>query len=150
MGARIEGTNDTSLSGNKFSVDYSKRGTAKYKICTKVIDLNELGLGKLVPFKLCHIKQYSRVVCAFESFQKARVATNMINGVGELDGFDFINTNDKSRKINLLKIIYNARKLPLSKVFPAKERVSPAPTPAKSRMYGLKSSTVSAINIMFV
>ena len=115
----------------------------------KVIDKNELRTGKLVPFKLCHIKQYSHVDCAFESFRKVRIATNMINDVSELDGFDFINTNDKSRINKLIENHNNVRKLPLAKVFLAKERVSPAPAPAKSRVYGLKSSTVPAINIRF-
>ena len=97
MRTRIESSNDTSLSGNKFSVGYSKRETAKCKICTKVIEKNELRIGKLVLFKLWHIMENSHVDCAFESFRNARVATNVINDVGELDGFEFINTNDKPR-----------------------------------------------------
>ena len=41
--------------GNKFSVDYSKRGTAKCKVCRKSIGKGEIRIGKSAPYKACHI-----------------------------------------------------------------------------------------------
>ena len=41
---------EISITGNKFSVDYCKRGTTKCKLCKMMITKGELRIGKLVPF----------------------------------------------------------------------------------------------------
>ena len=43
--------NDSSQTGNKFSIDHSIRGTAKCKVCKKIIPKDELRIGKSVLFK---------------------------------------------------------------------------------------------------
>ena len=134
--------------GNKFSVDYSKHGTAKCKACVKVIAKNELRIGKLVPFKNVYIKQYYHMDCAFGSFQKARVVTNVISNVYEIDGFDHINAVDKSHIINLFDNHKNVRKLPLPKALPTKKTLF-IQTPVKSRKSNLKLSSLPSINVMF-
>ena len=91
--------------GKKFSVDYCKRATTKCKVCKKKIPKDELRIGKCVPFKDKHILQYYHIRCVFKSFQKARVATNVISSMDDIDGFDLIFDDDK---ITLLKLIVDA------------------------------------------
>ena len=52
----IQHNEDNEYSINRFSVDYAVRGTAKCKVCKKLINRNDLRIGKLVPFKTKHIK----------------------------------------------------------------------------------------------
>ena len=90
-------TYDTTQTGNIFSIDYSKkRVTAKCKRCSKLITKDALRIGKMVQFKSKHIKQFLHIHCAIESFQKARVETSIIKDLKDLDGFDQLNTKDKS------------------------------------------------------
>ena len=86
--------------------------------------------------------------CAFGSFQKARVVTNVISNVYEIDGFDHINAVDKSRITNLFDNRKNVRKLPLPKALPTKKTLS-IQTPVKSRKSNLKSSSLPSINVVF-
>ena len=44
------------------------------------------GLRKNVPFKVGHIIQYYHVDCAFKSFIKAKLETNVIKSIDEIDG----------------------------------------------------------------
>ena len=41
----------TAPPGSIFSVDYSKRGTTKCKVCNKIIDMHQIRIDKLVPYK---------------------------------------------------------------------------------------------------
>ena len=87
--------------------------------------------------------------CAFGSFQKARVVTNVMSNVYEIDGFDHINNAvDKSRITNLFDNHKYVRKLPLPKALPTKKSLS-IQTPVKSRKSNLKSSSLPSINVMF-
>ena len=83
------------MRGTIFSIDYSKRGTAKCKVCKKAIDRHELRLGKLVPYKTEHIIRYLHVDCAFNSFRRARLVSNVVKDSSELDGFELIKVDDK-------------------------------------------------------
>ena len=49
--------------GNKFYVDYSKRGTCKCKHCRKKIAKDEIRIGKSVEYKEKHILQYYHINC---------------------------------------------------------------------------------------
>ena len=80
-----DNTNDAT-SVNKFSIDYSKRGTAKCRKCKKVISKGIVRIGKNVPFKVGHIIQYYHVDCAFKSFLKAKLETSVITNIDEIDG----------------------------------------------------------------
>ena len=75
-------------SSNKFSIDHSKRGTAKCMVCKKPIAKNELRIGKLVPFKTKQILQFYHVPCMFTSFRKAKIISNTICNTNDIDGFD--------------------------------------------------------------
>ena len=112
---RSVSNNENLFLGNKFSVDYSKRGTAKCKVCKKVIVKNEIRIGKSVPFKTTHIIQYQHVNCTFKRFQKARVASNVITEVSEIDGFETIKNEDKSRITELIEKDKASRTRPLAK-----------------------------------
>ena len=77
----------TVIPGIIFSIDYSKRGTAKCKVCKKAIYRHEIRIGKLVPYKTEHITRYLHVDCAFNSFRRARLVSNVVKDTSELDGF---------------------------------------------------------------
>ena len=87
---------ETELKGNKFSIGYSKSGKAKCKNCSKLIGKDSLRIGKLVPFKDTHIHQFYHLTCAFELFKRARVASNIISKVSEVDGVENITEAEKS------------------------------------------------------
>ena len=77
---------DENISRNIFTVDRSKRGTGKCIECKKNIPKDNLRIGKSVPYKSIHIQRYFHVSCAFEMFQRARLAANVISDMSQLDG----------------------------------------------------------------
>ena len=79
----------------KFSIDYSKRGTAKCRVCKKNISKDELRIGMLVPYKSSYYTQYRHVLCAFKSFHRARVESNIITRTAGLEGFEEISKKDR-------------------------------------------------------
>ena len=86
-----------------FSIDYSKRGIAKYNKCKKIISKDCLIIGKMVPFKDRHIVQYFHPICAFKQFRNARVSTNVISDISEIENFNSIKDEDKSIIIDLIR-----------------------------------------------
>ena len=48
-------------------------------------------------FKVGHIIQYFHVNCAFASFQKSGMSTNVISNMEDIDGVDTILEDDKLR-----------------------------------------------------
>ena len=90
-----DSTDHPEISPNKFCIDYSKRGTAKCRKCKKVIDKDILRIGKYMAFKGNIIKHYYHSTCAFISFEKARVVTNVITSIDNIDGFDIIIESDR-------------------------------------------------------
>ena len=81
---------------NKFNIDHSKNGRAKCKECGNKITKGELRIGKYVPFKAIYITQYYHTLCAFKSFTRACLVTNVITNINELDGVNLISIADKS------------------------------------------------------
>ena len=61
---------------NKFCVDYSKRGTAKCKVCKKCIPKVELRMGMFTVFKGKTITIFHHVACFFKRMRKARIESN--------------------------------------------------------------------------
>ena len=113
-----------------------------------MIARNELRIGKLVPFKVRSILQHFHVKCIFESFTKAKVVTNVIGDVSELDGFDLITSDDKSRIIKSVETGNVTRTLPPPKAIHSKMKV-PAHVPSKFRKFQLKSTNLPSFNVMF-
>ena len=104
--------------------------------------------SRYMPFKNVYIKQYYHMDCAFGTFQKARVVTNVISNVYEIDGFDNINAVDKSRIIDL----FDNHKMWVSYLCPRPcllKKTLSIQTPVKSRKSNLKSSSLPSINVMF-
>ena len=131
-----------------FSVDYSKRGTAKCKNCKKVIAKGLIRLGKEVPFKVGYIIQYFHIDCAFESFQKARSITNTVTNLNDIGGIDFISADEKSKIVNLIDTVNSERfvPLPMPVIRKVKKLVQSTPHLRKSQ---LKPSNLPSMKILF-
>ena len=127
-------------------MDYRVRGTAKCKVCKKLINRNDLRIGKLVPFKSKHIKQFYHVDCAFKSFEKAKTPTASISDPSELDGLMLIDSKDKVRINDLL------RNVPYPKLSSAalikNTGIKVASTQPRHRTQ-LVPITLPAVNVMF-
>ena len=80
---------NNNIRGNKFCIDYSKRGIAKCKTCKKQVAKGELRIGELVAFKVGHILQYFHIDCAFVTFRNARLVRNVITDINEIDGIKY-------------------------------------------------------------
>ena len=80
---------------NNFCTDYSIRGTAKCRKCKLIIAKNIIRIGKYTEFKGKSIKHYYHLPCAFKSFEKARVITNVITSIDEIDDFSEIKEADR-------------------------------------------------------
>ena len=70
------------------------RGTSKH--CKNIIMKGCLRIGKYVWFKNKHILNFFHVKCAFTMFRKARLASNVISNVDEIDGFNIITPEEQS------------------------------------------------------
>ena len=127
-------------------MDYAVRGTAKCKVCKKLINRNDLRIGKLVPFKSKHIKQFYHVDCAFKSFEKAKTPTDRISDPSELDGLMLIDSTDKVRINDLLRNVPSPK---LSSAALIKNTgIKVASTQPRHRTQ-LVPITLPAVNIMF-
>jgi hypothetical protein len=106
-------SDDVEASGNIFSIDHSKRGTAKCLECKKCISKDDLRIGKSVPYKSIHIKRYYHVTCAFKLFQRARLAANVISDINQLDGADALSEEEKQLIEKHITAGNNGRSKPL-------------------------------------
>ncbi len=144
-----DSTDHPEISSNKFCIDYSKTGTAKCRKCNKVIDKNILRIGKYMAFKGNIIKHYYHSTCAFLSFEKARVITNVITSIENIDGFDTIIESDRKR-INEMVDEANAKRTKVLEKPRVKTKqpilLQEAP---KSRLNRLKSSILPSMGIMY-
>ena len=95
---------NNNICGNKFCIDYSMRGIAKGKKCKKQFVKGELRIGKLVAFKVGHILQYFHIDCAFVTSRNARLVTNVITDINEIDGIKSITIDECLRIKNCLKM----------------------------------------------
>ena len=134
--------------GHIFTIDYSKRGTSTCKKCAKAIDKDKLRIGKSVSFKAIHILRYFHIKCAFESFRKARVATNVIESITDLDGYGKLGDADKTLINELIAKENAARSKPLPRE-PYTNKIKPLQTKPKLRKDNLASSHLPAIQVMF-
>ena len=113
-------TNDEAK--NKFSVDYSIRGTSKCKHCKNRIIKGCLRIGKRVLFKDKYILAFFHLDCAFKMFHKARLLSNIIQDVDEIDGFSNLSIEEQKLIKDRISTVdlYKPQKLPsnLSKQIP--------------------------------
>ena len=102
---------------NNFCVDYSKRGTAKCKICKKNILKDELRMGSYASFKGISIIYHSHVPCFFKRMKRARVESNVIHTSNEINGFEKISKDDQIILLRKIEEYKCERVTPLSKAF---------------------------------
>ena len=88
-------SNNEASNGNKFTIDYSKRGTAKCRKCKKSIPKDILRIGKNAMFKEKHIIQYYHITCVFETFKNAKLASKTLTNINELDGVENITEDER-------------------------------------------------------
>ena len=134
---------------NKFSIDISKSGTAKCKKCRKLITKGTFRIGKLVPFKVGHINQFFHVDCAFDSFLEARLETNVIRDLNEINGIELVPVEVKSRICTLINDTVAKITRPLGKPKMKINESVVLQTTSKSRKASLKSLSLPSLKVMF-
>ena len=86
------------MADNKFAADYDKRGRAGCKKCKEVIGKDSLRIAKVTPNPFgedSDMKQYYHVDCIFDSFQRARATTKVIEDITDVNGFEHLKEVDK-------------------------------------------------------
>ena len=132
-----------------FHVDYSVKGTAKCKLCKKVISKNVLRIGKPVLFKDRIFLQYHHVPCMLKKFRNARIASNIVSDTNALTGFADLREDDQHTLKDLIASENESRNktLPTS-LQKRKARVSPE-APLHVRKSRLKSSNSECLTVLF-
>ena len=129
---------------NIFKVDHSKWGTAKCGLCKKPIVKDGLRIRKSTIFESKHILWCFQFDCAFGSFQKARIAKNVISDISQLDGADNLNDQEKSLLSELIEKGNKSRTTPLPEINSRRKKY-PMQAPAKIR----RAQCQVAMNVMF-
>ena len=84
---------------NDFACDYANRGTSSCKRCKQKLPKGSLRLAKVVPNPFSEsedsMKTFFHVQCLFESFEKARATTKIIECSSDIDGFAALHDDDK-------------------------------------------------------
>ena len=106
-------------------------------------------LGKSVAFKTIHIIQYFHVNCAFESFRKARSASNIIMSINEIEGIENVSPNEKSDIAKLIDTVSSARMASLSRPEIQNNVDRSIHSTSSLRRNQLKPSNIPSMNIMF-
>lgn len=87
------------MADNKFVCDYAKRGTASCKKCKQKIDKTLLRIAKVVPNPFGdgegEMKQWFHPACIFETFQRARATTKIIQSLDDIEGSGDLKPEDK-------------------------------------------------------
>ena len=81
-----------------FCCDYAARGTAACSKCKEKLPKGSLRLAKVAPSPYHEgdtMKTYFHSKCLFESFQKARATTKVIDDSSDIDGFAQLESVDK-------------------------------------------------------
>ena len=138
--------NEISNTANKFCVDYSKRGTAKCKVCKKCILKNELRIGVYTVFKGKIITKFHHINCFFQKMKRALVESNVIQSFSQIDGFETILDTDKEQIIAKIEEDKSGRSKPLQKTQGKKKAKIESVTNRRKKLRMLKSP---AIKILF-
>ena len=135
--------------GKKLFIDYCKRGSTKCKRCKKQIPKGDLRLEKVVPFRSIHISQYYHVKCAFDSSQNARIASNVITCMDDIEGLELIQDHDRLQILSLIVDANAKRTKPLARSIIWKKKTFPMQEVPKVRINRMKSTNLPTIKIMF-
>ena len=138
----------STVTANRYCVDYAKRGTAKCRKCNKVIENTLLRIGKFTAFKDKIITQYYHTNCAFLMFEKARLSCNAVKDLCELDGVENISEQDRMSLTLAIKEGNDKRKI--NPEANKKKSVGvPKQVMPNTRKKKLLTCTEPAIKIMF-
>ena len=88
-----------------FSCDYAARGTAACSKCKDKLPKGSLRMAKLAPSPYHEgdtMKTYFHAKCLFDSFQKARATTKVIDCSSDIEGFSLLESDDKE----VIKYVY--------------------------------------------
>ena len=129
---------DIQQSGNKFCVDYSKRGTAKCKICKKLIPKDDLRIGGYAFFK---------GTCFFQKMKRARVEANVIQSPNDIDGFEKIMISDQEAVSSRIEEDKSERTTPFPTTYGKKQAAKKIKPGARRKK--LKMVKTPSIKIMF-
>ena len=150
----VEGEKDSeekSITSNKYCIDYSKRGTAKCKVCKKIIQKGELRTGMYAHFRDRKIINYFHVQCFFGKIRRARTEANVIKCSSDIDGYESILAEDKILISNQIQEVEEYRRLrEEGKITDVKRthHMTKQVTPA-ARKRKLVTRTEPAIKIMY-
>ena len=133
--------------GNKFCADYSRRGTAKCKICKKLIVKDELRIGMYVPFKGNVIVSHHHAPCLFKKMRNARVESNVIQRLDDIDGIEHVAEADQIKISDLIGKNAVVRTIPLLKTY--KKKVHPMENTSANHREKLQVLKTPAIKVMF-
>ena len=132
-----------------FHVDYSVRGTAKCKLCRKVISRDLLRIWKSALYKERTYTQYHHVSWIFKKFQKARTTSNIISDAESLLGFTDLREDDQITLWNLIACENESRKKILPSSLPKrKPRVYPE-APLHIRKASLKPTNAENLTVLY-
>ena len=132
---------------NRFCIDYSKRGTAKCKVCKKNIQKGELRIGMYAHFKDREITNYFHVACSFGKMRRARVDENAVKSPSEFDGFENISEADKIVITCLIQEVNDARPARPTKHYAKKTMSNQVPMTVRRKK--LKMLKTPSVRIMF-
>ncbi|XP_013393552.1 DNA ligase 3 [Lingula anatina] len=107
------------MAENRFCCDYAKRGQASCKKCKQKIEKGVFRIAKVVtnPFsdEGGDMKQWYHPACIFETFQRARATTKIIEKIEDIEGHEVIKDEEKEILEKLIKDLD-------SKLSPAKKK----------------------------
>ena len=129
--------------------DYAIRGTANCRECEKRINKGDPRIGNLVPFKEKYIFKYHHIDCAFKSFKRARVATNVISDINQVDAVDKLSLIDRKRIEELVSKEIETREKPLPNQGPGKKNNCRPTSPIISKQKRLVPTEIPTIKVMF-
>jgi len=100
------------MSDTKFSVDYAKR-SSKCKKCKQDLPKGVVRIAKVTP-NFFHdgdgeMKSYHHIKCLFETFQRAKATTKVIESADDVENFTDLKKEDKTELLELIEEIAEKR-----------------------------------------
>ena len=86
------------MASGDFSCDYAARGTSSCSKCKVKLPKGSLRLAKLAPSPYAEgetMKSYFHASCLFDSFQRARATTKVIECSSDIQGFSELEDEEK-------------------------------------------------------
>ncbi len=123
------------MSGTTFAVDYAKR-VSNCKKCKQQLPKEGVRIAKVVPNPFGSdggdMKQYYHIKCLFESFERSRATTRVIESPADIDEWASLEQSDKDDLLKLIKDLDTKRAAKKDKA------ASPKKTPPKPLPTGQK------------